>query len=382
MDRNPSIDAVLYASQQNLSSDSFRQLSKVPQERAQGTIYLKSYRDVRTTKHEHLAIEEGSLVISIAPYFTDLSQQLTRSDEFELRVGEVYVVSRMYADMWALCVRLRNSEGVADVKVEDLKDSPNIKFIPLCAVTLASNFSAFHRRCATYRDNPPYTRFFPAGGSLITPPRRKESWLESRKYFTECTHQVSFSLPPTVYTLCHAPKKMPAGLAYEPLDYGTESQEETAAEAAVDDHKKQQHGTLRQRFWAMFADKESETSVKGKQSEVSPSNDGLGSNGKTIHPKSTKMPSVHNHDQDAAEDTGKQPRVSHKIAALVSGGETIHSKSTEISEDDDQDASGDDSGDRASNATGDGNKVNKRKSVRNFLTRSMRIKNGNTGVEV
>ena len=132
---------------------------------------------------------------------------------------------------------------------------------------------------------------------------------------------------------------MPAGLAYEPLDYGTESQkEETAAKAAVDDHKKKQHGTLRQRFWAMFADKESETSVKGKQPEVSPSNDGLGSNGKTIHPKSTNMPPVHNHDQDAAENTGKQPRVSHKIAALVSGGETIHSKSTEISEEDDQDA--------------------------------------------
>ncbi|RAO67017.1 uncharacterized protein BHQ10_003029 [Talaromyces amestolkiae] len=382
MNRNPSIDAVLYANQHNLSSDSFRQLSEVPQERAQGTVHLKYYRDVRTIKHEHLAIEEGSLVMSIAPYFTNLSQQLTRSDEFELRIGEVYVVSHMYADMWALCVRLRNSEGVADVKIDDLKDSPNIKFIPLCAVTLASNFSAFYRRCASYRDNPPYTRFFPAGGSLITPPRRKESLLVSRKYFTECTHQISFSLPPIVYTLCHAPRKMQAGLAYEPLDYGTESQkEETAAEAAVDDHK-QQHGTLRQRFWAMFAERESKSSDKGKQPEVSPSNDGLGSGGKTIHTKSTESPPDHDHDMDAAVVKAKRPEVSQKNAGPESGGKMSHPKSTEVSKDHDQDAARDDSEDRAGNATGNGNNVSKRKSVRNFFSRSMRIKNGDTGVEV
>lgn len=332
MDRNPSIDAVLYASQQNLSLDSLRQLRSVTQKPAEGADCLKSYRDVRSAEHECLAIEEGSVVISISPCFTDLSQQLIAPDEFELRIGEVYVVSRMYADMWALCVRLRNSKCVADVDVDDLKESPNIKFIPLCAVTLATNFSAFTRRCALYRVDHPYAKFFPAGGSLITPPDRHESLLASRKYFSRYSRQIP--LPPMVYTLCHAPNRMPAGLDYVPRDEETESQD-NEAESVVNDHSKnQQHGPFR-RFWSMFAHKESESSTAGKQLEVSQNNTGLDSDGKSIYPTQSREEVPDDHDQDGA-----------------------------------------------GNGTANGNKVSKRKSVRNLFSRSMRIKNGKTGIEV
>lgn len=334
MDRNPSIDAVLYASQQNMSLDSLRKIRTVTQEPAEGADRLKSYRDVRSTEHERLAIEEGSVVISISPKFTDLSQQCIAPDEFELRIGEVFVVSRMYADMWALCVRLRNSESVADADVDTLRDSPNIKFIPLCAVTLASNFSAFHRRCALFRDDHPYAKFFPAGGSLITPPDRHESLEASRKYFSRYNGS-QIPLPPMVYTLCHAANRMPVGLDYVLRDEDTESQEDNEAEAVVDDHAKtQQHGTLR-RFWSMFATKESDSSGAAKQPEIALNNAGLDSDGRSIYPTHSNEEVPDDHDQAAAGD-----------------------------------------------GAGNGNKVSKRKSVRNFFARSVRIKNGNTGVVV
>ncbi|KAF3402386.1 hypothetical protein DPV78_004314 [Talaromyces pinophilus] len=336
MDRNPSIDAVLYASQHNLSMDSLRQIRTVTQDPAEGSDCLKSYRDVRSTEYERLAIEEGSVVISISPAFTDLSQQCIAPDEFELRIGEIFVVSRMYADMWALCIRLRNSECVADADVDTLRDSPNIKFIPLCAVTLASNFSAFNRRCALYRQNHPYARFFPSGGNLITPPDRLESLVASRKYFSRYNRS-QIPLPPMVYTLCHAPNKMPTGLDYVLRDESTESQDDNETEAVVDNHAKtQQHGTLR-RFWSMFGTttKESDSSAAGKQLEISLNNAGLDSDGRSIYPTHSNEEVPDDHAHDAAGD-----------------------------------------------GAGNGNKVSKRKSVRNFFARSVRIKNGNAGVVV
>lgn len=324
MDRNPSIDTVLHANQKNLSMDSFRQIRPVTQESAEGADCLKSYRDVRTTDNERLAIVEGSVVISISPAFTDLSQQLIAPDEFELRIGEVYVISRMYADMWALCVRLRNSECVADIDANDFNDSPNIKFIPLCAVTLASNFSTFTRRCALYRDNHPYARFFPAGGSLITPPDRLESLEASRKYFSRYNRS-NIPLPPMVYTLCHTPNQMPAGIDYLLRDDETESQEDNEAEAVVDDRAKtQQHRTLR-RFWSMLATKKSEPSTGEKQPEISQNNDGLYSDGKSIYPTQSREEAPN--DQASAED----------------------------------------------GTVSNGNRVGKRKSVRNFFSRSVRV---------
>ncbi|KAE8551725.1 hypothetical protein TMatcc_001705 [Talaromyces marneffei ATCC 18224] len=330
MDCNPSIDAVLFASQRNLSMSSLQQIRTIDQLPADGTECIKSYRDIRSTKEERLAIEEGSLVISISPNFTDLSQQLIAPDEFELRVGELFVVSRMYADMWALCVRIRNSECVAEAEVEDLKDSPNIKFIPLCAVTLASNFAAFTRRCAVYRDHHPYARFFPTGGHLITPPDRHESLEASRKYFSRYNRS-HVPLPPIVFTLCKAPNRMPAGLDFEPREEDG-MQEDNEAEAVIDNHTKNQHGTLK-RFWMKFAPKESDSSAGQQSAEMQQNNTGLASDGKSIYPTQSRQ-EVPDH-QDAAEE-----------------------------------------------GNGNGNRISKRKSVRNFFSRSGRVKNGDTCVQV
>lgn len=312
---------------------SLQHIRTINQEPVDGTDCLKSTRDVRSTKEERLAIEEGSLVISLPPGFTDLSQQLIAPDEFELRVGELFVVSRMHADMWALCVRIRNSECVADVAdVEELRASPNIKFLPLCAVTLASNFAAFTRRCAVYRDHYPYARFFPTGGSLITPPDRHESLEASRKYFSRYNRS-PIPLPPIVFTLCKAPNRMPVGIDYEPRDDYDEPQEDNEAGAVVDAHTKNQHGTLR-RFWMKFAPKESDSSAAGQQpAETSQHNNtGLAPDGKSSYPTQSRQEVS---EQDVAEEGSEN-----------------------------------------------GNKISKRKSVRNFFSRSVRMKNGNAAVQV
>jgi hypothetical protein len=126
---------------------------------------------------------------------------------------------------------------------------------------------------------------------------------------------------------------MLAGLDYVLRDEEEETQEDDQAEAVVDVHaKNQQHGTLR-RFWNRIAPKEPDSSAGGKQPEISQHNTGLASDGKSIYPTQSRQ---------------------------------------EVP--DDQDAAGD--------GAVDGNRISKRKSVRNFFSRSVRVKNGNTGVEV
>jgi hypothetical protein len=137
-----------------------------------------------------------------------------------------------------------------------------------------------------------------------------------------------------VYALCHAPNRMPVGLDYVLRDESTESQEANEAEVVVDDHvKTQQNGTLR-RLWSMFAPtKEWDSSAARKQPEISLNNAGLDPDGRSIYP-------------------------THSNEELP----------------DDHEAAGD--------GAGNGNKVSKRKGIRNFFSRSVRIKNGNTDVVV
>lgn len=336
--------------------DSMHDSQPIIQQPAHGSECLKSLRDVRSTQEERLAIKEGSLVISIPPSFVDISRQLIAPDEFELRLGELFVVCRIFADMWALCARVKNSHCVADAAEDDLYDSPNIKFLPLCAVTLASNFASFARRCAIYRMEHTDRDLFPSGWNCISPPERVESLEASRKYFYSAIHN-QIPLHPMVYVVCRTPNSLPDGTDYEPLqDEQTEQPRQSqiqsergivnnnTAEAAstpsivpVKSLPTTPQRSLR-RFWRRQTVKSSESSTVGDQpAETSQRNNaGLTPSGKSSYARYARL--------DLS------------------------------SEQDSQDADGTAQG-------GEGSSISKRRGVRGFFSRSGRAKNS-SGIQV
>lgn len=162
---------------------------------------------------------EGSLVICLHPSFTDLDKMIIPDDEFPLRYGDVYIICRMYADMWALCARLRLSETITPIECSDMVEDgfENIKFIPLCALTLAANFGAFERRCANYRRKHPQSTVFPSGGLFIKPPERTHSLVASQE-FHKYKADGQFHIPRLVFDLCREQSEVASGTAYTPLD--------------------------------------------------------------------------------------------------------------------------------------------------------------------
>lgn len=321
-----------YEAQQNLSTGSLQQLRTINQEPARGTEYLKYFRDVRSTQEERLVIEEGSVVISIPPSFTGLPQQIIAPDEFEFRLGEVFVVCRMFADMWALCARVRNSQCIADTKEEDLHKSPNIKFLPLCCVTLASNFAPFTRRWALYRQQHPYGHVFPSGGNCITPPDRVESLEASRRYSTQ---RSPIPLHPMVYTLCATPKRMPADIDWVAQDDQTtelQQNENKQSTNATNGKSTAQKGTFG-RVWKRFATKDTEKVTKAEKQL------GLGQDGRTSYPVRSR------------EDVPDAPEG-------TDGTDGTDGENTPINRNEEE------------------KRISNRNSVRNFFTRSGRGKNG------
>lgn len=216
----PPKDAIFAIGEAISSMDSLQRSRILVQGVAKGYKFLKSFRDVRCTREESWAIEEGSLVISIPQNFVDLKQQYLVPDEFELRSGEVFVVCCMFSDMWALCARLRMSESVATLNEIDPQTSPNIKFLPLCSVTLAANYAAFDRRCTAYQQRNPFSNVFPSGGRRIQPPERGESLLASRALGQGIGAGI-LPLPRVVYEICKAPTRLPSSIEYIPLEIPT-----------------------------------------------------------------------------------------------------------------------------------------------------------------
>jgi hypothetical protein len=188
--------------EKNPSLESIRPCRTLPQTPAKDCQRLRFCKDIRGAQRDTWAFEEGSLVIGIHPSFVDLNQQLIQEDEFELRYGEVYVICRMFADKWALCARLRMSDTIMPVRHSDLVDYgfENIKFLPLCAVTLAANFASFDRRWSEYRMLCPYSNSFPSGGLRVTPPIRCDSVLASVE-IAACNF-ASLHVPWLVFHLC------------------------------------------------------------------------------------------------------------------------------------------------------------------------------------
>lgn len=201
-------------------------------------------------------IEEGSLVISVHPSFTDLNQDVVQEDEFQLRHGEVFVVCRLYADMWALCARLRLSEAISPAGcVNIVKDGlENIKFLPLCAVTLAANFGAFERRWVTYRKRYPQSKFFPGGGFCITPPKRSHS-LEASRQLRQPSGEHVLSVPRLVFDVCKVHNGVPAGIAYAPYD----SIDTLPTPPSVPDSRSTWGGKTLKRFWKKLVSNEPST---------------------------------------------------------------------------------------------------------------------------
>ncbi|OJJ44630.1 hypothetical protein ASPZODRAFT_134711 [Penicilliopsis zonata CBS 506.65] len=150
---------------------------------------LRSCRDVRVGSDENWAIKEGSLVVCIDPEYTILRDQKRSNDEFELVYGDFYVICQLYADFWALCTKVSlNDSPKSDwygAERDDLDRSfLRLGFLPLCAVTLAANFSAFIDRCTRDR-NCLYLTKYPGNGLPVAPPERSHSLRVDKKSLEE-----------------------------------------------------------------------------------------------------------------------------------------------------------------------------------------------------
>ena len=132
-------------------------------------------------------------------------------DEFQLEYGNFYVVCRMYADLWALC---------AKVSLDQLSDQEdgqtNMAFLPLCAVTLAANFSAYVTRCDRRLNSPYNEPIHPGNGLSVIPPERSHSLNAGKQIF----HGMSLGFgPPAIAYNAHS-LLSPEGTEadFEPLD--------------------------------------------------------------------------------------------------------------------------------------------------------------------
>lgn len=181
--------------------------SPLMQKPAEDCTRLKLYKDIRLGPDETWAMHEGSLVICIDPVYTIRDHDVLAQDVFDLVQGDVYVVCRMYADMWALCAKISfHSPIEAAPTMAKNKATPkgagNLAFLPLCSVTLAANFSAFNKRCSEYRDDLQKTPTFPGNGLRVKPPQRTHSLNASHEIFQESRPHLR--LPNTVFEVCNS----------------------------------------------------------------------------------------------------------------------------------------------------------------------------------
>ncbi|KAE8147700.1 hypothetical protein BDV25DRAFT_142516 [Aspergillus avenaceus] len=176
---------------------------------------LESQKDIRLGADERWAIQEGSLVISIDPSYTLLGRE-RQPDEFEIVAGDVYVICRLYADLWALCVKAsfipQSEPHLGD---STATNTMQLAFIPLCAVTLAANFCPFSKRCSRYVRFDTNEPRHPGNGLPVIPPPRSHSLNASKQMFRG--NKINIQLPDIVYdTFGNTP--LTSDLDYIPLD--------------------------------------------------------------------------------------------------------------------------------------------------------------------
>ena len=179
---------------------------------------LRSYRDIRLSIGEKWAIQEGSLVVCIGPQSTSFHPQKEHLlDEFDLIPGDLYIVCNLYADMWALCIKMSFDSRTESETEQSLDQYSAVGFIPLCAVTLAVNYSSFLRRCVSPIDSPlKYT-----GNGLPTiPPGRSHSINASKQIFQG--NGLDVGLPVSVYDACNTLSIEEINVDFIPLDSSLE----------------------------------------------------------------------------------------------------------------------------------------------------------------
>jgi hypothetical protein len=171
--------------------------------------YLEFYKDCRLGQGENWAFKQGSIAVCLGPAYTELVHEKPE-DEFELIYGDVYVVLRMYADRWAFCARVSFKDPVQTLEVGRATSdgaSPtafsNLGFLPLCSVTLAANFSAFHKRRVGQGERYLESSACPSDGLRVTPPKRASSLVDSKERIFGRSSP-GFLLPFSVFEICNS----------------------------------------------------------------------------------------------------------------------------------------------------------------------------------
>jgi hypothetical protein len=203
------------------SSEERKIIPSLVQSPAKGCTRLSLYKDIRLELGENWAIREGSLVICLQPMYTISDCGERRNDEFELFYGDIFVVCRMYADMWALCGKISFHLPIeASADDEEIDRTPkgceNLGFLPLCSVTLAANFGMFNKRHSNYKNRYPGSNIFPGGGLQVTPPKRTYSLQASQEIFGKSKPEIQ--LPKLVFELCNNFSAVGRGVGYLSLE--------------------------------------------------------------------------------------------------------------------------------------------------------------------
>ncbi|EEP77914.1 predicted protein [Uncinocarpus reesii 1704] len=155
-------------------------------EQLAGKRYLESCRDIRASGPGNgFAIRSGSRVICICDTLLD-DDEKEKDDYSHLQFGDVYLVLRLYLDLWASCIKLDTATPVYPTAPINHLMSPvystttwptsneAIKFLPLCSVTIEANFSKYIRHHPIHGDGLVAVSN-PATGQLVIPPKRRES---------------------------------------------------------------------------------------------------------------------------------------------------------------------------------------------------------------
>ncbi|CEJ55455.1 hypothetical protein PMG11_01713 [Penicillium brasilianum] len=169
--------------------------------------YLKSCQDIRAEPDDDYArwgwsIQEGSLVIGINPAYVVPTEGVQPSDQLELKEGALYVVQQIYGDMWALCLEISTTKPHGG----GIPGAPNevvgLGFVPLCAVTLAANYSTFLERRREYRRNSGTVLLTPSNGARVMPPVRIQSLAVSREIHWQITKGQNNFVSKGAYKIC------------------------------------------------------------------------------------------------------------------------------------------------------------------------------------
>ncbi|EEQ88043.2 uncharacterized protein BDCG_03163 [Blastomyces dermatitidis ER-3] len=160
--------------------------------------HLSTFRDIRCLQPNRFigypllpkrkfgwAIEAGSRVICVCDTVADWEY----NDVFPMRLGDAYIVLKMYGDFWASCLKLTLDDQTWSAypiyerhrdrtKSTYICPDKNVQFLPLCALTLDANFGDYLARHPR-NGGPCYS---PATGQEVVPPERTFSHPRSLRY--------------------------------------------------------------------------------------------------------------------------------------------------------------------------------------------------------